>query len=88
MKSPITDEMVTSMAHQMVVHGGGDPSSVVQIGEPVLVGTPAGVCFRVSPGSEVQMWTLYRGSARIALEMAAQVIDPIKLVPLGNDNAA
>lgn len=72
--SNFTDAHVEEMAKAMIRSGGGNPDLMVHVGEPSAFGTPEGVAHAVFPGPGVPMWTLYKGSARKALEIASSVL--------------
>ena len=70
----ITDAIVERMARAMIEHGGGIPDLMVHPGEPQIFGTPRGAVFRAAGSDPMPMWTLYTGSARLALELAVGIM--------------
>lgn len=72
--SEITEAQVEQMSRAMIEHGGGIPDLMVIPGEPQMFGTPKGPVFSAGAVPPVPMWTLYTGSARLALELAANTL--------------
>lgn len=70
----ISEDLIEKMAREMIHHGGGNPDLNVIPGEPRMFGTPVGAVYEVSLIDPVPMWTLYRASARTALELASKVL--------------
>jgi hypothetical protein len=76
---------VEEFAKDLVVNGGADAETLVQVGKPMIYGTPEGDAVMVVPGSEQPLWQLYIKPARVALHLAMEKLQSNIPVEVKND---
>tara|TARA_R110000787_G_scaffold139611_2_gene253258 strand:- start:4936 stop:5202 length:267 start_codon:yes stop_codon:yes gene_type:complete len=81
----VFEKDVEEFAKHLVTNGGAEPETLVQMGKPMIYGTPEGDAVMVNPGSEQPLWQLYVAPARVALHLAKEKLEGKLEIKLPSD---